>query len=122
MPALFWLVADPTAQMLAGEIAVRLANPSLIVGLGLGTICQDAAYADGTQTKTEVIMAAATASSPRNARLNTYTMSSLSCGPFWCGAGRQHSGEKRSVRSRWTARIVILRRRAVPAVPPLCGR
>src|SRR5215469_12126094 len=82
MPALFWLVADPTAQMLAGEIAVRLANPSLMVGLGLGTICQDAANADGTPTITEVIMAAATASSPRNAGFNTYTIGSLKLRPF----------------------------------------
>src|SRR5215469_4107467 len=58
MPALFWLVADPTAQRLAGEIAVRLAKPSLMVGLGLATICQDAAYADGTPIMTEVAAAA----------------------------------------------------------------
>src|SRR5215468_7969859 len=105
MPALFWLVADPTAQRLAGEIAVRLAKPSLMVGLGLATICQDAAYADVTPTITETIMAAATASSPRNAGLNTYMIGSLKLRPFCSGAGQQHSGEKRSVRSRWTARI-----------------
>src|SRR5260370_31525719 len=88
MPALFWLVADPTAQMLAGEIAVRLAKPSLMVGLGLATICQDAAYAAGAPIITEVIMAAATANSPRNAGLDTCMICSLSCGPFWrCAHG-----------------------------------
>jgi hypothetical protein len=77
MPVLFWLVADPTAQMLAGEIAVRLAKPSLMVGLGLATICQDAAYAADAPIITEVIMAAAKASSPRNASLDTRMICSL---------------------------------------------
>src|SRR6516225_7370458 len=93
MPAAFWLVADPTAQRLAGEIAVRSAKPSLMVGLGLATICQDAAYADGTPIMTEVIMAAATANSPRNAGFSTCMICSLSCVPAGGAPTAQRQGD-----------------------------
>jgi hypothetical protein len=59
------LVADPTAQRLAGVISVKVAKPSLPVGFGVITICQEAAYAGVTPTTTGTIMATATMSARR---------------------------------------------------------